>query len=122
MAENCRSLPVPRVGFDLDAERDACGIGFVAHVDGVPRRSIVAMALQGLAGVKHRGAVAADARSGDGAGILTQIPRDLAAVWGRELSGRGVDPARTGLAMLFLESGTSAAGEAARRAAQQGFE
>jgi len=122
VADNTHALPAPHVGFDLDAERDACGIGFVAHVDGVPRRSIVAMALQGLAGVKHRGAVAADARSGDGAGILTQIPRDLAASWGRELSGQTVDPARTGLAMLFLQAGTGPEDEAARQAAQRGFE
>ncbi len=57
-----------------DRERDACGIGFVTDASGSPRRSIVSAALAGLANVKHRGAVAADARSGDGAGLLTPIP------------------------------------------------
>jgi len=118
------STPLPtraRRGFDLGAERDACGIGFVAHVDGQPRRSIVAMALEGLCGVKHRGAVAADARSGDGAGVLTQIPRELAAIWAAELGGGPVDPARIGLAMLFLQAGDTDADHAARAAARDAF-
>jgi glutamate synthase domain-containing protein 2/glutamate synthase domain-containing protein 1/glutamate synthase domain-containing protein 3 len=124
VAELDRISPVstpPVRGFDLTAERDACGIGFVAHVDGQPRRSIVAMALAGLCGVKHRGAVAADARSGDGAGILTQIPRELAAAWAAELGGDAVDPARTGLAMLFLQAGAGPDDRAARTAARDAF-
>jgi glutamate synthase domain-containing protein 2/glutamate synthase domain-containing protein 1/glutamate synthase domain-containing protein 3 len=115
--------PVPTTspqGFDLVAERDACGIGFVAHVDGRARRSIVELALQGLCGVKHRGAVAADARSGDGAGILTQIPRELAASWATEL-GAEVAPERTGLAMLFLEAGGRPEDGAARTTAMEAF-
>ncbi len=124
MTEHARTLPVPRpstFGFDPAAERDACGIGFVAHVDGRPRRSIVEMALGGLCGVKHRGAVAADARSGDGAGVLTQIPRQLAAEWAASLSGAPVEPARTGLAMLFLQAGDDDAARAAREQAQEAF-
>ncbi|MTV25707.1 glutamate synthase subunit alpha [Nitriliruptoraceae bacterium ZYF776] len=86
-------------------EKDACGIGFVAHVDGEPRRSIVAAALEGLAGVKHRGAVASDGKSGDGAGVLTQIPRELAAAWAAELGADDVDGADLGVAFLFLRPG-----------------
>ncbi len=56
------------------AELDACGIGFVADAHGRSSHDIVAAALQGLACVKHRGAVAADARSADGSGILVPIP------------------------------------------------
>ena len=51
-------------------ELDACGIGFVADAQGRPSRAVVQAALDGLACVMHRGAVAADARSGDGAGLL----------------------------------------------------
>jgi glutamate synthase (ferredoxin) len=58
-------------------ELDACGIGFVADAHGRPSRSIVTAALQGLANVKHRGAVAADARTSDGTGLLTTIPPAL---------------------------------------------
>jgi glutamate synthase (ferredoxin) len=56
-------------------ERDACGIGFVATVDGRAGREVVDLALHGLVGVRHRSAVAADGVSGDGAGLLTPIPR-----------------------------------------------
>jgi glutamate synthase domain-containing protein 2/glutamate synthase domain-containing protein 1/glutamate synthase domain-containing protein 3 len=75
--------PTPR------RELDACGIGFVADAEGRVSRSIIAAALDGLASVKHRGAVAADARTADGAGLLTPIPRAL--------FGEG-----TGVATLFV--------------------
>ena len=58
-------------------ELDACGIGFVADAQGRPSRAIVAAALRGLACVKHRGAVAADARTADGSGLLVPIPPAL---------------------------------------------
>jgi glutamate synthase domain-containing protein 2/glutamate synthase domain-containing protein 1/glutamate synthase domain-containing protein 3 len=65
-------------------EHDACGIGFVADARGRASRQVVAAALAGLAAVKHRGAILADARSADGAGLLSPIP---AALYG---AGRGV--------------------------------
>src|SRR5687767_11917330 len=58
-------------------EFDACGIGFVADSQGRSSRAIVAAALDGLACVRHRGAVAADARTGDGSGLLLPIPATL---------------------------------------------
>jgi glutamate synthase (ferredoxin) len=61
----------------VDTERDACGIGFVAHASGEPRRAIVEAAVTALCRVVHRGAVAADALTGDGAGILAPIPSAL---------------------------------------------
>ena len=104
-------------GFDPQEERDACGIGFVAHADGVARRATVQMALEGLAGVKHRGAVAADAKSGDGAGVLTQIPRALVAAWCSDLGG-DVPAEDLGLIFLFLEPGEDEVAVASRQAAQ----
>jgi glutamate synthase domain-containing protein 2/glutamate synthase domain-containing protein 1/glutamate synthase domain-containing protein 3 len=113
------SLPtVPSTTF-LPPERDACGIGFVAHVDGVPRRQIVAYALQGLCGVEHRGAVAADAKSGDGAGLLTQIPRELFADFAAELGADDVAADDLGVAFLFLEPGDGEDAVASRDAARQ---
>src|SRR5919199_3256809 len=70
-------------------ERDACGIGFVADAAGRASRTVVAAALGGLACVKHRGALAADARSSDGSGLLVPIPPAI--------FGEG-----NGLAMLFV--------------------
>ena len=63
----------------IRAERDACGIGFVADARGRASRQILDAALEGLANVRHRGAVAADRRTGDGAGVLLPIPRELAS-------------------------------------------
>src|SRR5919106_2547208 len=73
-------------------ELDACGIGFVADARGRSARAIVAAALDGLACVKHRGAVAADARTADGSGLLLPIPR---ALFGHD----------TGVAVVFLGGG-----------------
>jgi len=63
---------------DLDPwrEHDACGVGFVARASGEPSADIARLALQALARVAHRGAAGTD-RSGDGAGLLTQIPTPL---------------------------------------------
>jgi glutamate synthase (ferredoxin) len=58
-------------------ERDACGIGFVADAMGRSSRSIMDAALEALCRMRHRGAIAADAHTGDGAGILAPIPRRL---------------------------------------------
>ncbi|TMK74540.1 MAG: glutamate synthase large subunit, partial [Actinobacteria bacterium] len=86
----------------LHRERDACGIGFLADATGRASRAIVDGLLEGLAGVRHRGAVAADRRTGDGAGLLIPIPRALLpAPW-------------CGLAMVFVrdESARAAIEEA----------
>jgi len=55
-------------------ERDACGVGLVARSSGAPSHTVLGLALTALARLAHRGAAASD-RSGDGAGVLTQIPR-----------------------------------------------
>ena len=57
-----------------DRERDACGVGFVADRRGRHSHHVLHLALSAVAAMAHRGAVAADARTGDGAGVLTQIP------------------------------------------------
>lgn len=65
----------PRSGlYDPAAEHDACGVAFVATLRGTPGRDIVDAGLTALLNLDHRGAVGAEPDSGDGAGILTQIP------------------------------------------------
>jgi glutamate synthase domain-containing protein 2/glutamate synthase domain-containing protein 1/glutamate synthase domain-containing protein 3 len=71
-------------------ERDSCGIGFLADASGRASRTIVDGILEGLARMRHRGAIAADRRTGDGAGVLLPLPRTL------------VPGAWRGLAMVFL--------------------
>ena len=56
-------------------EHDACGVGLIAAIDGAPRRAIVDKAIEGLRNMWHRGAVDADGKTGDGAGIHIQLPQ-----------------------------------------------
>ena len=58
-------------------EHDACGVGFVASIDGSQKRGVVEGGIDALKAVWHRGAVDADGKTGDGAGILTQIPNNF---------------------------------------------
>ncbi len=55
-------------------EHAACGVGLVVNVDGVPKRAVVENGIKALSAIWHRGAVDADGKTGDGAGILLQIP------------------------------------------------
>src|SRR3954468_13347462 len=83
-------------------EHDACGVGFVARVSGHQDHDVLVKALQAVANVTHRGAVDADAKTGDGSGVLTQLPRRLLV---REAERRGfrVDrPSDLALGMVFL--------------------
>jgi glutamate synthase (NADPH/NADH) large chain len=90
--------------YDPAYEHDACGIGFVAHIHGVRSRDIVEKSLQLLLNLSHRSAVAADACTGDGAGILLQVPhvflRKVCAPAGISLPDAG----SYGVGMLFLPS------------------
>ena len=55
-------------------EHDACGVGFVAHIKGQRSHAIVRHALDLLINLEHRGACGSDPNTGDGAGILVQMP------------------------------------------------
>jgi glutamate synthase domain-containing protein 2/glutamate synthase domain-containing protein 1/glutamate synthase domain-containing protein 3 len=63
--------------YDPRFEHDACGMGFIARIDGTKNNRVLKLALKGVCNVTHRGAVDADEQTGDGAGILTQIPHAL---------------------------------------------
>ena len=71
--------PIPNEGslHLIENEKDACGVGFVANIHGKRSREILDMAICGVCNVQHRGAVDADRVTGDGAGVLTQIPHKL---------------------------------------------
>src|SRR5512134_2912463 len=60
--------------YDPRFERDACGVGFVVHVKGVRSHAIVSQALELLVNLLHRGACGCEVNTGDGAGILMQMP------------------------------------------------
>ncbi len=63
--------------YNPNQEHDACGVGFVASTDGTRSRKVVDYAIQALKAVWHRGAVDADGKTGDGAGIHIEIPKDF---------------------------------------------
>src|ERR1700676_3475139 len=65
--------------FDPSLEKDSCGVGFIADIKGRPSHQIVKDGLTILLNLEHRGAVGADPRAGDGAGILLQIPHKFFA-------------------------------------------
>ncbi len=69
-----RGLPQAQGLYDPSFEHDACGVAFVATLSGVPSHSIVAQGLEALRNLDHRGATGSDPKTGDGAGILLQIP------------------------------------------------
>ncbi len=82
-------------------EHDACGVGLVAALDGKPSRRVVQAGIDALRAVWHRGAVDADGKTGDGAGIHVEIPQDFFA----EVVQRGGDrlrPGRIAVGMVFL--------------------
>src|SRR3954453_7292992 len=66
--------PEPNGLYDGAHEHDACGVAFVATMRGEPGHDIVDLALTALRNLEHRGAVGAEVDTGDGAGILTQLP------------------------------------------------
>jgi len=72
---NAQAKPAGTAGlYDPSYEHDACGVAFVARLDGTASHETVQRALRALANLEHRGASGADAETGDGAGILLQIP------------------------------------------------
>ncbi|MBI5134772.1 glutamate synthase large subunit [Candidatus Uhrbacteria bacterium] len=78
-------------------EHDSCGVGFVASSTGERSHRILELALQGLRNMPHRGALAADGLTGDGAGVLIELPRAFFADQAEELSG--VRPLESDLAV-----------------------
>ncbi len=83
------AFPPPQGLYDPAHEHDACGVAFVATLTGEASHDIVAKALTALRNLDHRGAAGAEVNSGDGAGILLQVPdaflRDVTAEVGIEL-------------------------------------
>jgi glutamate synthase domain-containing protein 2/glutamate synthase domain-containing protein 1/glutamate synthase domain-containing protein 3 len=95
-------LPQPQGLYHPSHEHDACGIGFVAHIKGHKSHDIIEKGIQILINLTHRGACGCDPETGDGAGLLIQIPHTFFA---REAKTLGFDlpaPGEYGIGMVFL--------------------
>ncbi|MGH7188333.1 MAG: glutamate synthase large subunit, partial [Acetobacteraceae bacterium] len=95
-------------------EHDSCGVGLIAALDGKPRRTVVTSGIDALKAVWHRGAVDADGKTGDGAGIHIEIPQDFFA----EVVLRGgttLKPGRLAVGQVFLPKTDLAAQERCRQ-------
>jgi glutamate synthase (NADPH/NADH) large chain len=109
-----RNAEVLRDTYSAAQEHDACGVGLIAALDGIPRRDVVQAGIDALRAVWHRGAVDADGKTGDGAGIHVEIPQDFFA----EAIERGGDRARGGriaVGMVFLPKTDFSAQERCRQ-------
>ena len=100
--------------YDPAYESDACGIGFVVNIKGRKSHKLVRQAIEVLEHLEHRGACGCEANTGDGAGMLLQLPHAFfAAVCDFELP----EPGEYGVGMLFLPSD-----EGQRKACEERFE
>ena len=94
-----------------DVDHDACGVGFIAQLGSSGSRDVVERALTALERLSHRGGVDADGLSGDGAGILTPIPKNFIRKRARELNIEL--PECFGMGMAFIPPGQEASARAA---------
>lgn len=100
--------------YDPSQEHDACGVGLVAALDGKPRRDVVEAGIAALKAVWHRGAVDADGKTGDGAGIHVEIPtsffQDAIERGGERMTG-----GKLAVGMVFMPKTDLAAQERCRQ-------
>ena len=94
-------------GFE-EQVKDACGVGFLADIQGRPSRTLLPLALEALGRMSHRGAIDADGRTGDGAGVMTQIPFTLLRP-ALEALGLDCTPGNLAVGLLFLPLDPTAA-------------
>src|SRR5690242_19326925 len=95
-------VPLAQGLYDPALDRDSCGVGFIADIKGRKSHQLVDDGLRILCNLEHRGAVGADPRMGDGAGILVQIPHKFFAKKTAELGFRLPKPGEYAVGYLFM--------------------
>src|SRR5471032_237863 len=96
------SAPLKQGLYDPQFEHDACGLGFVVDIKGRKSHKLVSDALQILANLDHRGAVGCEPNTGDGAGILIQVPHDFFVTEATKLGFKLPAFGQYGVGQLFL--------------------
>ena len=85
-----------------ELERDSCGVGFVAHINGERSHRVLRLGLDSVCNVTHRGAVDADGKTGDGAGVTTQLPYQILVPEVAALGGKLENDHDLGVGVFFL--------------------
>lgn len=83
-------------------EKDNCGMGAIANINGTPSHHILSKAIESVCNMTHRGGIDADMKTGDGSGILSQIPRKLFKLEAEKLGATVTDPADLAVGVFFL--------------------
>ena len=94
--------PVKQGLYDPSFEHDACGVGMVANINGIKSHEIVHQGLDALCHLGHRGAAGADPETGDGAGILTQMPHKFFDIQLKQMEIEIPEAGEYGVGMTFL--------------------
>ena len=94
----CQRQPRQLGLYDTDNEHDACGVGMLVNIHGGKSHELVESALKVLENMRHRGAEGADNKTGDGAGIMLQIPHEFILLQGIPVPEKG----KYGTGLLFL--------------------
>ena len=103
LAAFCHGKPIKQGLYDPATEKDACGVGFVAHIKGVGSHQIVQDALTVLRNMDHRGACGCEVNTGDGAGILTTLPHAFFTSVAKAEAGIELPvPGQYGAGIVFL--------------------
>ncbi|WP_438482013.1 glutamate synthase large subunit [Oleiharenicola lentus] len=106
-------LPSPL--YNPEFEHDACGVGFIARITGERSHDVLARALAALKALAHRGAIDADAITGDGAGVLTQLPYEIFRDHLEQQKKTVPADKDLGVGMIFLPRGNDLAQAHARK-------
>ncbi|MEN9678118.1 MAG: hypothetical protein RIS76_4014 [Verrucomicrobiota bacterium] len=96
---------VPQSLYRPEFEHDACGVGFIANITGRKEQRIVQFALEALESLAHRGALDADAKTGDGAGILVQLPKAFFKREAERLGVKAVEEEDLAVGFVFAPAG-----------------
>ena len=111
--------PIPSPLYRPDQEHDACGVGFIAKITGERSHDLVERALAALRSLAHRGAIDADAVTGDGAGLLTQIPVELLREHLEKKKKHLLRDSDLGVGMVFLPQHDESAQVAGKKIIEQ---
>jgi len=108
MSRHLALPPIPEKSlYRPENERDACGVGVVAHIKGERSHRILRLGLDSVCNVTHRGAVNADGKTGDGAGVLTHLPYGILLPVAEALGTKIATPTDLAVGVFFLPQGES---------------